>query len=346
MPVELNLTPNAISAHDYSVVQAPAQGGEKDVYLSAEPSFYLGIILMTATGVLKYEPINAQYSKPLTGTVEVAAGSLTTVVGTDTAFDDEVAVDDWVSIVVGTTVEHRKVSIVTDVTDATHITVSSAFSGAVAAGDTSARVFPQWPIVAVVLNDLKADAAAKVTLNGLEGTFTPVSYSSNQSFNFPASRGVEMVGTQSGVILTTSTPTVTNAKRGARVGIVQLPPYSSFRVVGDTTSKDIAVPTKQAKAISRGMDSTRYVKPGKTTEGKLKINARDMGADEGIARFLGVKCVAMLETLSEEQVLRERQLMTSYIPSANQTNPDAEAESGLECDGFFQHMITLPAPGA
>jgi hypothetical protein len=334
MPITVatNLTPPAISQFDYSLVQAPAQGGEKEVFLSAEPSFYLGIILMTGTGQLRYEAINAQYSRPLTGTLTCAVGAVT---GTGTKFMTEVSVGDLITIDGQTA--HQVTAVASD--------LALTIDGTQAATDKQGRVYPAWPIVAVVLNDLKADAAAKVTLQGLTADIKPVSYSSNQTFNFPASRGVELIGPQTDIITVTSVPTVTAAKRGARIGIVQLPPYSSFRHVGDTTSKDIAVPVKTAKAISRGMDTSRYVKPGKTTEGKLKISARDMGADEGIARFLGVKCVAMLETMSEEQVLRERQFMTSYVPNANQTNPDAEAESGLECDGAFQHMITLPAPG-
>ena len=66
----------------------------------------------------------------LTGTIAVLAGDLTEVVGTATAFTTELKVGDYIYI----DSQLKQVSIVTD---ANHVTVSVAFSGAVAAASVA-----------------------------------------------------------------------------------------------------------------------------------------------------------------------------------------------------------------
>lgn len=266
-----NLTPDAILPADYDLAQMPVLGAERQAYLSSKESLLLGIATLTATGVVKYEFVNA----PL--------------------YD--------------------------------------------------ANPNPLGPIAAFVLGELKADAAAVVTLGDLTATFQAAEYSNNQSFDFGASRGIELVGPNAAPITRNTVPTITNAKIGSRIAFVQLPKYADFYLVGATKAKDVDVPSVMGKLIGDGMDSSRYSKKGKTKEGKLKITGADLGADAGLRRFAGFRCAGMLETKSEEKIVVDRQFFTNYVPGLSNGNPEQDNESTLDAEGPFQHMITLVAPG-
>jgi hypothetical protein len=342
----VDLTPAAVAADDYDIAQGPALGAERDVYLTTKPSRFLGILTFKANA--NASGSNGSYER------------VNSPSGTD-------------------------------------------------------------PILAFVMTELKADVAAVVQWNGLTGTFTPVAYSRELGFDFPATRGVELVGTEANegvgsVTITTAgsgytsaptvtftggagtgaagtaviqggavigvtitdpgsgytsapvvgftggggtsaaatasleswvvAPRVTNVKRGTKIGFVQVPAYTNFTKVGLTTAKDITVPSRTAKVIGSGMDSSRHVKPGKTSEGSLRISARETGSDEGLNRYAGLKCQAMVELMKEEAIVTTRQFCTCFVPPLRNTNGDQDEASSNESEGFFQHMITLLAPGS
>lgn len=200
------------------------------------------------------------------------------------------------------------------------------------------------PICAFVLGELKADTLAAVSFGGLTGAFIPVSYSPNQRYNFGAGRGIELIGGSAWSGSAATVPTITNAKLGSRIAFVQLPKYHTFEHVGSTTSRDVDIPGSQNKAIARGLEASRYVKKSMTKTGKLKITSHDTGADSGLRRFAGIRCVAMLETKSEH-LLVDRQFFTNYVPALTNANPEGDTEATIECEGFIQHMVLLVAPG-
>src|SRR5262245_16692121 len=333
--ISINLTPATIPSADYVIAQGPSLGMERDAYLTAEPFLWLGQAHMTATGVLEYEAINGQLNSALTGTM-TGTISTTAVNGVGTLFTTEVEVGDLIKL-------GSEIKQVATVTSDTALVVESAWAATHTA--VAGTVYPSWPIVAFVYTEVKADAAPVITLGHLSATLAPVGYAANQSFNFSASRGVEMTrGTEPTSVITTATvPTITNARRGGRIAFVQLPKRAHFSLVATTNEKNITLPIRAAKAIASGFDATRYVKPGRTTEGKLRITSKDLTDDDGLRRFMGQRCVAMIETKKEELVITSRSFLTNFVPGASQTNPDGDGESMIECEGFFQHLVTVVA---
>lgn len=200
------------------------------------------------------------------------------------------------------------------------------------------------PIVCFVQGELKSDSSPVITFGDLTGTFTPAEWARNKSFNFAASRAVELTGPGVTVISETTVPTITNAKRGGSLILMQLPTLTDFNLVGATTSADIDIPSATGKNIAEGLNSSRWSKRGKTSEGKLKISGYDYGEDDGLNRFRGVTCVAMIETKKDGSVLTCRQFATNYIPGGKQTNPVGDSETVLDAEGTYQSLITLVAP--
>lgn len=201
------------------------------------------------------------------------------------------------------------------------------------------------PIVAVVLGaGMRADSAAVVTYAGLTGTFKPVGWSGEtSSFNFGATRGVELTGTfshpgNSGV------PTVTHAKKGSKLALLELPALDEFKFVGCTNDKRVKFPTKKSKAIACQLESSRWTKGGATEVGELSVTSIDLGPDNGLRRIAGMKTVAMIESKSEERVLRERIILCGWTPSIDDEAGEGETESKVNATGMFSYAISLPAP--
>ena len=341
--IGLNLTPGAIAAADYDTAQTPAWGGEREVYLTTQTPLFLGIATLTADATISYEYINKPVSRALTGTVSSTA-STNVLTGTGTKFRAELAIGDIIIIE-----SVREAQVVAGISSDTSLTTVA--STLLSHTDDAAAV--HQPIVAFVMTGLRsANVAAAVSFGTIgssvfTGSFTPAAYAQNQTFDFAAGRGVELVSEDFATVFTSLiVPTVTLAKRGSKFGLIQLPSLGAFRHVGCTTSKDIVVPVRGSKSISCGLDSSRFVKPGKTSEGKLTIKAKDAGEEDGLHRFKGLKCVAMIQTTKEESVLTSRQFCPNFTPSMSISNPDSDGEADQSAEGMFQHLITLVAPGS
>lgn len=201
------------------------------------------------------------------------------------------------------------------------------------------------PILAFVLNECQSDAAPVITLGDLTATMIPAEWAGNQSFNFGATRGVELIGPNSLYISHLTKPTITGAKRGSRFAFVQFPRFDQFVHCGATTAADIELPTPTGKVVGDGLQRNRWMKIGNTTEGKLKITTKSLGADDGLNRFRGQRCCAMLVTRNEGKIVTVQQYATNFVPGAKITNPEAEADSSLDGEGMFQFLATLLAPG-
>jgi hypothetical protein len=340
--IATNLTPTTVSSDDYAIAQAPSQGMEKQVYLTLRPSTFLGVASMTSTGVVSYEFQNTQRYLNLTGTVSITTGQKT-VAGTDTLFTTEVKVGDIVAINnTGTTYQYGQVDSIASDTELTvfvnwSVTTASPVSGKCYSGD---------PICAFVLSECRAGAAPVATFNDLAGTFTPAGYASDTTYNFGTTRGVELVSASevNSPILAASVPTITNMYRGCRVGFIQLPRLTDFKLVGSTKTSDITVPSRSSKAIARGTDSSWWSKPGMTTEGRLRVTALDLIEDDGLSRYRGSKCQAMVVTKKEDTVITSRQFCTNINLGGETRNPEGDETSELSAEGSFQYMVTLVAP--
>jgi hypothetical protein len=224
--------------------------------------------------------------------------------------------------------------------------ITMAGDGVVSYKFTNEPTASPGPIVAVVMGaGMRANAAPVVSYAGLSGTFKPVGWSGEtNNFNFGATRGVELVGNfvapgNSGV------PTVTNAKKGSKLALLELPPLADFTFVGCTNDKRIKYPTKKSKAIACQLESSRWTKGGATEVGELSVTSIDLGPDTGLRRIAGMKAVAMIESRSEERVLRERIILTGWTPAIDDEAGEGETESKVNGTGMFSYAISLPAPG-
>jgi len=113
---------------------------------------------------------NSGYSKNLQpGSVEVQAGSLSTVRGTDTSFK---ATDVGRAIKIGTVISE-----VTAVTSATELTVSPAFSAAIAAGASYSFFDPSAAAVPGSVSVVISPASKAATVNGTSTQFKNGPYS-------------------------------------------------------------------------------------------------------------------------------------------------------------------------
>ncbi len=201
------------------------------------------------------------------------------------------------------------------------------------------------PIVAVAMgNGIQQSSASAVTYAGLSGTFTPVAHSSNATFNFPVGRAVELVTAGSYEAPTSSSvPTAPGLLMGSKFALIELPLLATFIPVGSTTDRNVTLPVRGTKNIAAGMEEARWSTPGMAKAGELSITGLNQGYDDGLLRFAGVLCQAMLYRLSSERLITERTFCLDWVGSCRTPYPSGESEATVELTGSFYRAVVLPA---
>jgi hypothetical protein len=200
------------------------------------------------------------------------------------------------------------------------------------------------PILAIVKTELRANAAAVVGYCGITGTFQSALWAANKRFDFPAGKCVELIGTftppYSG-----SMPSLSNAQRGSKVVLYEMPGYSDFDEAGVTNSKRIKWPVRGSKAIANQLETGAWVVPGKTEIGDLEMTSLSSGIDDGFQRYAGLKNTVMLVNKHEDMVERERIFCLNFTPNLDSNSAEGDSEAQLTLKGMFEVGAVLVAPG-
>jgi len=191
-------------------------------------------------------------------------------------------------------------------------------------------------------------AADTITYAGLTASFSPVAWSSISTFDFPVGRGVEMTGTYVAPT-SSSVPTLTLAagsgmSRGSQFAIVELPALSAFKLVGCTTDRNVTVPSRATKSIPCGMQAAAWTTPGMESIGELEVTGLNKGPDDGLLRYAGVKCQAMLVSMRESRLITERSICTDWVGTARTPYPSGDGEATVTLSGQYSKFVMLPAP--
>jgi hypothetical protein len=207
------------------------------------------------------------------------------------------------------------------------------------------------PILAVSIGGgVFQNAAETITYGGLSGSFTPVVWSSNQTFSFPVGRAVELTGTYAAPT-SSSVPTLAHASTsthmlaGSQFALIQMPALSDFVLAGCTTERRVKVPVRGTKNIACGMNEAEWTTPGMTRVGELEISGLNQGYDDGLLRFAGVKCQAMLVRNRESRLITERAICTDWTGECETPFPTGDSEATVSLRGQFSKFVVLPAPG-
>lgn len=343
------LTPPAIPQSDYSIVQRPSLGGEKRVYLSNKPARKLGQLRVVAdAGGVATVAIS-------TAGTGYAAGDILNILGGG-GKGAQIQVLTVSSGAVATVAVVKTGSGYTGAGSGfTATTATGSGTGFVPGAVTTGQVLEYkfnslpssstpGPIVAVVKTELRAPTDAVITYAGINGTFTSADWAANKRSDFPAGKGVELTGTFT-MPLNASIPTVTNATRGSKFVLYELPAYADFDEAGTTNSKRIKWPVRGSKAIADQLETGNWIVPGKTEIGTLEMTGLSQGMDDGFQRYAGLKSTVMIVNNHEEKVERERIFCLNFTPNLDENSPDSDNEDQLTLNGMFEVGAVLVAPG-
>jgi hypothetical protein len=209
----------------------------------------------------------------------------------------------------------------------------------------------QGPIVAVAIDGgIQAAGAASPTITfsgggGLTAAFTSVGWSANQTlFDFPAGRAVEFTGTTFPTSSSVNNLATSGMKQGSKFAIIEMPFYADFLLAGCTNNRSIKVPSRNTKSIPCGMNKAEWTTPGMTQEGNLEVTGLQMGVDDGLSRFRGTKCQAMLPTVREGRLITQRDFILDWTGEADENYPEGDSEATVALKGMFSKMVVLIAP--
>jgi len=204
---------------------------------------------------------------------------------------------------------------------------------------------PGGPIVAIALESgvMQTGAASTITYAGLTGSFQPIGWAANKGFNFATGRGVELDGTYAAPT-SSSVPTVaTGMKQGTKFALVEMPALADFVLAGCTNNRTIKVPVRGTKNIPCGMNEAEWTTPGRVKPGELEITGLNQSIDDGLGRFLGLNCQAMLVSVRGGRLITQRTFCLDYTPEADIAMPEGEGESTITARGQFSKYLVLPA---
>jgi hypothetical protein len=202
------------------------------------------------------------------------------------------------------------------------------------------------PIVAVATGGgIFQTAADTITFAGRAGSFTPAGWSSITGFDFPVGRAVELDGTYSAPNAS-SVPQLSlgagsGMLNGSQFEIWELPLLADFNLAGCTTDRQLTIPARGTKNIPCGMNEAEWTVPGMTKVGQLEVTGLNQGYDDGLLRYAGVKCQAMLVEMRDSRLVRLRAICTDWIGDCKAPYPSGDSEATVTLSGQFSRFIAL-----
>ncbi|MDE2105594.1 MAG: hypothetical protein KGL39_50675 [Patescibacteria group bacterium] len=192
-----------------------------------------------------------------------------------------------------------------------------------------------------VVDDLGATTTAT-------GTFAPPTRASNQGSNFGRGYAVDLQvasGVARKIASITGLASIVGGSRGCKFSIYQLPELATYVLVGATTEKNFNTKSRAAVGIDIGMEGDAAVKRGKTKKGELTIDTKFGSMADGLARFDGARCTALLVGMKDEVLTEQNLVFANFIPSVEVTAPEGDGESmANSATGKFMDHLFFVAP--
>lgn len=184
---------------------------------------------------------------------------------------------------------------------------------------------------------------ADTTTGSAVATFTPPSWSKDQTFNFPQGFAVDLIGTGGSsakkIASVDGLTSITNGASGNRFELIALPDVSTDYVeIACMKSADPKLNVTKSVAIPCRYDGSSDVKKGRSEPGSLTVVSRYNIYGDGLLRLNGQAVTAELEVWKEDQVLTERYLFEHWRPMANPKIGDGDAETDVTAEGMFERF--------
>lgn len=206
-------------------------------------------------------------------------------------------------------------------------------------------------VVAARGGGIISDASDTITYGGLtSAAIAPVAWSSNQSFTFPAGRAWAMTGSFTQPA-TSSAPAITNPgvgtgiRQGSMFSIIELPAFTTFKLAGVTSDRKVTPPNRGSKSIAGAMEEGYWTTPGVNKVGELEVTGPNLGYDDGLLRYAGIKCQALLMTLRENRLITYQAVAVDWTGAPETPYGAGETEATVTLRGPFNRLCAFPAPG-
>lgn len=345
----------------------PILGGEKILKMSPGRARYLGDITVTAAKVAVGGGIAKLARVTSTGVVTVTTSSahglavgqmvdidatgthstafdlqraVVTAVGTPTTFTYVLAGADLAEEVAAGSV---KACTVTWTADAVNTPLATG-DDLVLAVNSPTGVYGGEDNVWVVLHGTNVSAAAITAV----GAFSPPGYSRTVAKVFPYGYAVDAVASGENTFKTITGATAYCAAEAvnAKFKVMALPALTTFAELGCETNFEFSPGTPESVSIACRMDGTAFSKPGQSPEKTATIGTRLFGMGEGLMRYNGTYCTAMLEIKREGVHITDRVYLTDLFPMGSPTIGEGNDPASVSTTGKYEHALLMPAPTA
>ena len=355
----MKYVPNGVVSTELDIAKAAYFGGEFMLYMSFTPAILLGQVDLSATGAGTWTPSAGSAMRAAGGDLQIvpitpvqsAEAVVITLAGLDTS-GVPAAVTATATFAPPARAQNQSFNFARGfaqdmvlnprVTTAT----SRAIAGNVATITSPAHGYSVGQHVTLTGFGLAAYNLVNVAITAVTtNTFSFALVHADEATT-PDTGTITPVGnTQLFSSLTAvQTPTVAGGGINQSFRVYQLPEQADFELIEAQMEVDFNTKDRVAKGIDAGMESDYWVKRGKAAPGDLSIGAKFKGVVDGMARYSGSKCTAMLLGKKEGQTTVDRLVFTQWVGAVKPKLPEGDGEATSESAGKFVDHLFFVAP--
>jgi len=351
--------PSAIAVADLDTVKSPFFGGEFAAYMTQVPAIVIGEIDFSAPAAATYTPDAATSIQAAGSDLQCVCitpiNSLVAVVITMLGLDTSVAP---VPITITATFQPPARSLNQTFNFSRGFATDMVVGPVSVPADTQrARNGAGVAQLTVPNHGLSTGMHITTTLIGGAGynvANVAITKVDANNFTYPSAGALEATTADiTGVIVVVSSgqvgsitglQSVVGGGINQNFRIYQLPQATDYVLIEPTTEIDFNTKARVAKGVDSGMESDAYVKRGKSLPGELTIGSKFKDMIEGMARYAGQKCTAMLVGYKDGQVLGDRLVFAQYTSTVKPKLPEGDGEAMIEATGKFVDHLFFIAP--
>lgn len=210
-------------------------------------------------------------------------------------------------------------------------------------------------VIAVLDNALENNASAVVlTVPGTDVadgplsndvTFSPPSYSNDQSYNFPKTYGIQAGTNDAYKTIGTPTVTATSAAIGVKFKLFGVPALSTFYKIPCKTQLNWTSNVPMPQEIQCGRQLSAYVKPGEIPVGTMDCTFKMLTYSDGLARINGNRVTGLVKEVKEDKVDCTHIFFFGLVVAVNVNTGESVDPSTFQGTAKYEALAQVLAPG-
>lgn len=236
-------------------------------------------------------------------------------------------------------------------------TVASMNSGVLALGSAAVPQLAANPqeMLLVLDTPVQADVPASFVITGLNqnsgvstwtATLAVPAYATDQTINFPARLGFELIPANATDKLMSVTSVAFSGSAlwvNAILRLIGVPSISSYTKVSTKVKIDWDPKVPMPTAVQDGRDRGAYIKGGEIDIGQCDITAKEPTSADGLSRYRGQAVTGLIKEIKEDILPTQNIYLCGLVITPKYGVAEGQEPNTLTGTGMFEKIGTVPA---